>query len=83
MNKTKITRKGQVTIPKEIRDRLFLKESDILIVSNENNKVVMEKMSPFFELKGSVKVPDKIKNLSWKEIEERAGQSMAQEADKW
>ena len=83
MNKTKITRKGQVTIPKEIRDILSLKESDILIVSNENNKVVMEKMSPFLKLKGSVKVPEEIKNLSWKEIEERASQSMVQEADKW
>ena len=83
MNKTKITRKGQVTIPKEIREKLSLKESDILIVSDNNNMVIMEKMSPFLELKGSVKVPDKIKNLSWKEIEERASQSMAQEADKW
>ena len=83
MNKTKITRKGQVTIPKEIRDMLSLKESDILIVSNKNNKIIMEKMPPFLELKGSVKVPYEIKNLSWKEIEERASQSMAQEADKW
>jgi len=83
VNKTKITRKGQVTIPKEIREKLSLKESDILIVSNKNNMIIMEKMTPFLELKGSVKVPDEIKNLSWKEIEERASQSMAQEADKW
>ena len=83
MNKTKITRKGQVTIPKEIRDNLSLKESDILIVSEKNNMVIMEKMTPFLELKGSVKVPDEVKNLSWKEIEEKAHQDIAQEADKW
>ncbi|MHB1254508.1 MAG: AbrB/MazE/SpoVT family DNA-binding domain-containing protein, partial [Candidatus Humimicrobiaceae bacterium] len=51
MGKTKITRKGQVTIPKEIREILSLKESDILIVSNKNNTIIMEKMTPFLELK--------------------------------
>ena len=83
MNKTKITRKGQVTIPKEIREKLSLKESDILRVSEKNNMIIMEKMTPFLELKGSVKVPDEVKNLSWKEIEEKAHQNIAQEADKW
>lgn len=83
MNKTKITRKGQVTIPKEIRDMLYLKEADILVVSNDNNKIIMEKMPPLLELRGSVKVPDEIKNLSLKEIKEKASQIMAQEADKW
>ncbi|MCL4386560.1 MAG: AbrB/MazE/SpoVT family DNA-binding domain-containing protein [Actinobacteria bacterium] len=83
MNKTKITRKGQVTIPKEIRGKLSLKESDILRVSEKNNMIIMEKMTPFLELKGSVKVPDEVKNLSWKEIEEKAHQNIAQEADKW
>lgn len=83
MNKTKITRKGQVTIPKEIREKLALKESDILWVSEKNNMIVMEKIKPFLELKGSVKVPDEVKNLSWKEIEKKVHQSIAQEADKW
>jgi len=83
MNKTKITRKGQVTIPKEIRDMLYLKEADILVVSNDNNKIIMEKMPPLLELRGSIKVPEEIKNLSWKEIKEKASQIMAQEADKW
>ena len=83
MNKTKITRKGQVTIPKKIREKLSLKESDILRVSEKDNMIVMEKMTPFLELKGSVKVSDEVKNLSWKEIEERTHQNIAQEADKW
>ena len=83
MNKTKITRKGQVTIPKEIRGKLSLKESDILSVSEKNNMIIMQKLTPFLELKGSVKVPDEVKNLSWKEIEEKAHQNIAQEADKW
>jgi len=83
MNKTKITRKGQVTIPKEIREKLSLKESDILSVSEKNNMIIMQKLTPFLELKGSVKVPDEVKNLSWKEIEEKAHQNIAQEADKW
>jgi len=82
MGTTKITRKGQVTIPVEIRQKLSLKESDVLRVSEKDNMIIMEKMTPFLELKGSVKVPDEIKDLSWKKIEEKVHQSIAQEADK-
>jgi len=64
MNKTKITRKGQVTIPKEIRDMLALKESDNLEVRIEGNSVVMEKLETFESLRGSVKMPEKYKNMN-------------------
>ncbi|MHB1443963.1 MAG: AbrB/MazE/SpoVT family DNA-binding domain-containing protein, partial [Candidatus Humimicrobiaceae bacterium] len=57
MNKTKITRKGQVTIPKEIRDMLALNESDNLEVRIEGNSVVMEKLETFESLRGSIKMP--------------------------
>lgn len=83
MDIAKITRKGQVTIPVEIRKKLSLKESDVLKVSQNDNKIIIEKITPFIGLKGSVKVPDKIKNLSWKKIEEKIYQSIAHEADKW
>ena len=42
----KVTRKGQVTIPKEIRDRLSIKEGDYLIVTVENEKIVFRKIEP-------------------------------------
>ena len=79
MNKTKITRKGQVTIPKEIRDMLALKESDNLEVRIVGNSVVMEKLETFESLRGSVKMPQKYKNMSWEKIEKLAQTEHAKE----
>ena len=53
MSKTKMTRKGQVTIPKEVRDKLSLKESDNLEVKVVDNMIIMERLEPFGSLKGS------------------------------
>jgi AbrB family looped-hinge helix DNA binding protein len=79
MSKTKITRKGQVTIPKEIRDKLSLKESDNLEVKIVDNFIVMERFASFDTLKGSLKIPEKYKNKSWKEIESIAQTEHAKE----
>ncbi len=79
MNKTKITRKGQVTIPKEIRDILALKESDNLEVRIVGNSVVMEKLETFESLRGSVKMPQKYKNMSWEKLEKLAQTEHAKE----
>ncbi len=65
MSKTKITRKGQVTIPKKIRDRLELEESDNLEVKIVDNCIVMEKLESFDSLKGSLKIPKKYSKTGW------------------
>lgn len=80
MGKTKVTRKGQVTIPKEIREQLSIKESDNLEVKVVGNSIVMEKLESFETLRGSVKIPNKYKNMSWKEIESIAQREHAKEA---
>jgi AbrB family looped-hinge helix DNA binding protein len=79
MGKTKVTRKGQITIPKEIRDKLFIKESDNLEVKVVGNSIVMERLESFENLRGSVKMPNKYKNKSWKEIESIAQKEHAKE----
>ncbi|MBM3710674.1 MAG: AbrB/MazE/SpoVT family DNA-binding domain-containing protein [Actinobacteria bacterium] len=79
MSKTKITRKGQITIPKEIRDKLSLKESDNLEVKIVDNFIVMEKFERFDNLRGSLKIPDKYRKKSWKEIESIAQTEHAKE----
>jgi AbrB family looped-hinge helix DNA binding protein len=40
----KVTRKGQVTIPRAIRKALGIKEGDILTVREEGGKVILEKI---------------------------------------
>jgi len=69
MGSTKITRKGQITIPKEVREKLSLGVSDKLEVKVVGNLIVMERFEPFETLKGSLKIPDKYKENNWKEIE--------------
>jgi AbrB family looped-hinge helix DNA binding protein len=40
----KVTRNSQITIPKEIRDKVGIKEGDRVEVSIEDDKVVMRKV---------------------------------------
>lgn len=45
---SRITTKGQVTIPKEVRDRLGVKAGDVITYElQENGSVVVRKMDPF------------------------------------
>ncbi|RLE93764.1 MAG: AbrB family transcriptional regulator [Thermoprotei archaeon] len=42
----KVTRKGRVTIPKELRDILDINIGDYLVARVEGHKVVFEKIAP-------------------------------------
>ena len=79
MGKTRITSKGQVTIPKQIREELKLKESDNLEVRIVDNTIVMENFESFDDLKGSLKIPDKYRGKNWEEIEAIAQTKHAKE----
>lgn len=41
--KVKVGAKGQVVIPKVIRDKLGIKPDDVLLVDEEGGKIVIEK----------------------------------------
>ena len=43
MSVVKVTRKGQVTLPKEVRDMLGIREGDLLLVRVEGNRVILTK----------------------------------------
>lgn len=43
MKAVKVTRKGQVTIPKSIREMLEIREGDLLLVDVENGRIVLVK----------------------------------------
>ena len=48
MQASKITTKGQVTIPKEVRERLQVRAGDVIAYEfQENGQVVVRKMEPF------------------------------------
>ena len=47
MNAGKVTTKGQVTIPKEVRERLRVAAGDVIVYEfQENGLVVVRKMEP-------------------------------------
>lgn len=43
MAETTITRNYQITLTKDIRDKLGLKEGDILIMNSEGERIIIEK----------------------------------------
>lgn len=64
----KITSKGQVTIPKDVRDALELSEGDELHFRVERSRAVIAKTPDFLELGGSVPVPAAKRGTPWDEV---------------
>lgn len=55
--KSKITSKFQITIPREIREKLHLSVSDSIEWKIEENRIFIEPADkPFLKYKGSIKV---------------------------
>jgi len=46
METAKITSKGQMTIPKRIRDTAHLKSGDVVALDVEDGRIVMRKVTP-------------------------------------
>jgi len=82
MGITTITKKGQITIPKSIRDKLAINDNDRLSVKLVGNKAIIEKISSLLELESSIKATKDRKKLSWKEIERKTHEDQAKKAVK-
>ncbi len=66
--RAKITSKGQVTIPKSVRDALDLHEGDELLFRVERSRAVIGKTPDFLRLAGSVPVPAARRGTPWDEV---------------
>ncbi len=64
----KITSKGQVTIPKEVRDALGLASGDQIIFRVEEHRALVARTLELLELAGSVDVPVAKRGASWDEV---------------
>ena len=65
---SRLTSKGQVTIPKAVREALGLSEGDELVFRVEDNRATISKPKDFIELAGSVPVPPEKRGTPWDEI---------------
>ncbi len=73
-----LTSKGQITIPKEIRDALHLKDHDKVIIMVEENVAVIKPISGnILDIGASVKIPDEEKPLDFKKVREEVIKEIA------
>ncbi|MGH2734895.1 MAG: AbrB/MazE/SpoVT family DNA-binding domain-containing protein [Actinomycetota bacterium] len=63
-----VTSKGQVTLPKTVREALDLKAGDEVLFRVHEGRAILAKVPDFLDLRGSVAVPPKKRNASWSKV---------------
>ena len=64
----KMSSKGQVTVPKAVRDALGIGEGDEVVFRVEGNRAVLARTANFLDLAGTIKVPAAKRNASWDDV---------------
>jgi antitoxin PrlF len=64
----KVTSKGQVTIPKSVRDALDLHEGDELLFRVEQSRAVVAKTPDFLDFAGVVATPAGKRGTAWDQV---------------
>lgn len=75
----RLTSKGQITIPKPVRDALDLHAGDELHFRVERTQAVVAKTPDFLKLAGSVAVPADKRGTSWDEVLRQTRRARAEE----
>lgn len=73
----RLTSKGQITLPKAIRDALGLHEGDRVVFRVEGSHAVLARTPDLLELAGSVSVLPDQREADWQEIRDRTRQNRA------
>jgi antitoxin PrlF len=76
--RARITSKGQITIPKSVRDALKLQVGDEIVFRVERSRAMIAKTPDFLGLAGAVPVPATKRGTAWDDVlrrtrSERAG----------
>jgi len=66
--RAKVTAKGQITIPKRVREALELRDGDDVLFRVERSRAVIARTPRFLDLAGSVPVPAGKRGTPWDEI---------------
>jgi len=64
----KLTSKGQLTVPKAVRDALGLTEGDAVMFRVEGNRAVLARTPDFLTLADTIRVPAAKRNVAWDEV---------------
>jgi len=64
----RMSTKGQVTIPKAVREALGLRDGDAVVFRLEGQRAVLARTPDLLELAGSVAVPVDKNGVPWEEV---------------
>ena len=64
----RMSSKGQITIPKAVREALGVGEGDQIVFHVDGNRAILARTPDFLTLGGSVVVPAARRNASWDEV---------------
>lgn len=73
----KVSSKGQVTVPKAVREALGVKEGDEILFRVEGHRAVLSRTADFLTLGGTVRVPAAKRNVAWDDVIRRTRASRA------
>jgi antitoxin PrlF len=63
-----VTSKGQLTIPKVVRDALGIQEGDDVVFRVEGDRAVLSRTPDFLALAGTIRVPAAKRNVAWDDV---------------
>jgi AbrB family looped-hinge helix DNA binding protein len=64
----KVTSKGQVTVPKAVRDALGIKAGDEVVFRVEGKRAVLARTPNLLDLAGTFSVPAAKRNVAWDDV---------------
>jgi AbrB family looped-hinge helix DNA binding protein len=64
----RMSSKGQLTVPKAVRDALGIGEGDNVVFRVEGHRAVLARTPEFLSLAGSIKVPAARRNAAWDDV---------------
>jgi len=64
----KVTSKGQVTVPKAVREALGISAGDEVVFRVEGKRAVLARTLDFLDLAGTIKVPAAKRNVAWDDV---------------
>jgi antitoxin PrlF len=64
----KMSSKGQLTVPKAVRDALGLGEGDSVVFRVDGDRAVLARTPDFLSLGGTIAVPAARRNVAWDDV---------------
>ena len=64
----RVTSKGQVTVPKVVREALGISQGDEVVFRVEGNHAILARTPDFLDLGGTIRVPAAKRNVVWDDV---------------